>query len=132
MNEAIQTTATSLGSKFTDLATPAVLWTLVCIIFGAVIGILAAEYAKRFRSLFRHNLSVTEYRKRSQFISTIVGGTMAGLLAVGIIAVPGLLLAGIFLMVFICSAMLSPILYDWLRRVFPAIERIVLKRLRGD
>ncbi len=132
MDTAIQTTATGLGGKLLELLTHNVLWVFLCVLFGAVIGILAAEYAKRFRGLFQHNLSLREYRRRSQFIATVVGGTMAGLLAVGIVAVPVLFLIGIFMMVFICSALLSPILYDLVRRLFPKIESLIFKKLRGD
>lgn len=131
MDTAIQTTADRIGESFTSILTANVWWVLLCILFGAVVGILAAEFAKRYRTLFGPRMSQREYRRRSQLIATLVGGTMGAVLAIGVVTLPVMLKAGVFLMVFTVSAMLSPILYDFVRRVFPAAERIVLRRLRG-
>lgn len=132
MDTAIQTTTDRLGESFVSILTANVWWTLLCFLLGAVIGILAAEFAKRSRWLFGvKNMSMREYRRRSQLIATLVGGTAGATVAMFLVVVPPLQLAGVFLMVFAVAAMLSPILYDFVRRFFPAAERVVLRRLRG-
>lgn len=132
MNEAIQTTATGVTEKFLDLLTADVLWALLAIVLGAAFGVLVAEYAKRFKRQFHTMLSSREYALRAQFYSTFAGGICANALVLLNVNATASAHAVLGVIVFFSSAMLSPVLYDFVRRVFPAVESRVLKKIRGE
>lgn len=118
--------------RLQQLLTDNVLWVLLAIFAGAVFGVLAAEYAKRFKGVFHSRLSAREYTRKSQFYSTLLGGILANLVAALTVTAPIAVHLLVAVVVFFGAAMLSPELYDLVRRMWPGVEHRVLKKLRGE